>query len=133
MVRFVKFLPLVALALAGLISPALAHSGHAGGLAAGLAHPFTGLDHMLAMVAVGLWASQLGRPAIVMLPLVFPVTVAAGAMLGANGVAMPWVDRHPRFSGDARGRGGVRAAAAAVGERSAGRHLRGVPRPRARP
>ena len=53
MVRFVKFLPLVALALAGLISPALAHSGHAGGLAAGLAHPFTGLDHMLAMVAWG--------------------------------------------------------------------------------
>ncbi len=47
---------------------------------------------MLAMVAVGLWASQLGRPAIVMLPLVFPLTMAAGAMLGANSVAMPWVE-----------------------------------------
>ena len=92
MLCFVKSVPLVALALAGLISPALAHSGHAGGLAAGLAHPFTGLDHMLAMVAVGLWASQLGRPAIWLLPLVFPVTMAAGAVLGANGVAMPWVE-----------------------------------------
>ena len=37
---------------------ALAHPGHDGGLAAGLAHPFTGLDHLLAMVAVGLWAAQ---------------------------------------------------------------------------
>jgi urease accessory protein len=82
----------VGLAVAGLSTAAFAHPGHGSGLTGGLAHPFTGLDHMLAMVAVGLWASQLGRPAMWLLPAVFPAVMAAGALLGASGVALPLVE-----------------------------------------
>src|SRR5215510_9397113 len=59
---------------------------------AAFAHPLTGLDHLLAMVAVGLWASQLGGRALWLLPLTFPVMMAAGAALGFGGVALPWVE-----------------------------------------
>jgi urease accessory protein len=90
--KTVSLAALTAVVLAGLSSAALAHPGHGGGWAGGFAHPFTGLDHMLAMVAVGLWASQLGRPALWILPAVFPVVMALGAIMGANGVAMPWVE-----------------------------------------
>src|SRR5262245_12306479 len=78
---------------AALHSAALAHAGsHAAGFADGLAHPFSGLDHVLAMVAVGLWATQLGRPALWVLPLTFPAVMAVGAALGAADVALPWVE-----------------------------------------
>jgi urease accessory protein len=93
MPRFtLKSIPLAALMLAGFSSVALAHTGHGGGLTAGFTHPFTGLDHLLAMVAVGLWASQLGRPAIWTLPLVFPAMMALGAALGTGGVVLPWIE-----------------------------------------
>ena len=85
-------LALAALALVAMNSAALAHPGHGSGWAAGLAHPFSGLDHMLAMVAVGLWAAQLGRPATWLLPAVFPAVMVLGALLGVNGVALPWVE-----------------------------------------
>jgi len=79
--------------LPGLGSAAFAHPGtHVAGFADGLAHPFSGLDHVLAMVAVGLWASQLGRPAWWLLPASFPVVMALGAVLGANGVPLPWAE-----------------------------------------
>ena len=85
-----------ALALAFLAthsSAAFAHVGaHAGSLADGLAHPFSGFDHVLAMVAVGLWASQLGRPAAWLLPLTFPAVMALGAVAGMSGVALPAVE-----------------------------------------
>ena len=58
----------------------------------GLLHPFTGLDHVLAMVAVGLWASQLGGRALWLLPLTFPAVMAVGAALGLSGVTLPWVE-----------------------------------------
>ena len=58
----------------------------------GFAHPFTGIDHMLAMVAVGLWASQIGGRALWLLPLTFPVAMAAGAALGFGGVTLPGVE-----------------------------------------
>ena len=85
---------LVACALTGLSSAALAHVGDHSSMsfAEGLAHPFTGLDHMLAMVAVGLWASQLGRPAIWLLPLTFPVVMAIGAAFGVSGRELPWIE-----------------------------------------
>ena len=84
----------VAVATAGFSSAAFAHVGDHSHMsfAEGLAHPFTGLDHMLAMVAVGLWASQLGGRALWLLPLTFPVVMAAGAALGYGGVALPWVE-----------------------------------------
>ncbi len=73
---------------------ALAHPGDHShvGFASGFAHPFTGLDHLLAMVAVGLWASQLGGRAMWLLPVTFPAVMAVGAALGFGSVALPWVE-----------------------------------------
>src|SRR5262245_31486599 len=80
-------------ALAATNSAAFAHPGlHLTGFGDGLAHPFSGLDHMLAMVAVGLWAAQLGRPATWVLPLAFPAVMAVGAVAGWSGVALPWME-----------------------------------------
>jgi urease accessory protein len=91
--RTASLVALAAVAIVGLNTAALAHvGGHAGGFTNGLAHPFYGLDHVLAMVAVGLWASQLGRPAIWLLPLTFPVVMIAGALIGWSGVPLPWLE-----------------------------------------
>ena len=78
--------------VAAFNSAALAHPGHAGGFTDGLAHPFSGLDHVLAMVAVGLWASQLGRPAFWILPLTFPAVMALGAATAFGGTALPSIE-----------------------------------------
>ncbi len=76
-----------------LASPALAHSGDVtGGFVGGLAHPLSGPDHVAAMVAVGLWGAFLGSPAIVILPVVFPLVMAAGGVLGILGVPLPGVE-----------------------------------------
>ncbi|MDP2546462.1 HupE/UreJ family protein [Oceanobacter sp. 4_MG-2023] len=72
---------------------AMAHTGHeTSGLMAGLSHPFTGLDHLLAMVAVGLWAAQMGGKAIWQLPLAFIATMALGAGLSMAGMTVPFVE-----------------------------------------
>lgn len=75
-------------------SVAVAHTGTglAGGLSAGFAHPFTGFDHLLAMVSVGLWGAFLGRPLIYVLPVVFPMVMVAGAVLGMFDVPLPSVE-----------------------------------------
>lgn len=85
---------LVALVLAALAAPAFAHveQGRAAGFLAGLAHPVSGLDHVLAMVAVGLWGAQLGAPAIWLLPVTFPIVMALGGLLGLLGVPLPGVE-----------------------------------------
>lgn len=84
---------LVAVTLPAMTSTAFAHiGGHAGGFTNGLAHPFYGLDHVLAMVAVGLWASQLGRPALWLLPLTFPLIMIVGALAGFSGVSVPFIE-----------------------------------------
>ena len=68
-------------------SPLAAHEGGtAAGLLSGLYHPISGLDHVLAMVAVGIWGAQLGPPAIWVLPVTFPAVMAFGGMLGLLGV-----------------------------------------------
>jgi urease accessory protein len=92
--RALPLAAMIAIAVAGFCPAAFAHVGDHShlGLAAGLAHPFAGLDHMLAMVAVGLWASQLGRPAIWLLPLTFPAVMALGAAFGVGGLVVPWVE-----------------------------------------
>ena len=85
----------LAFALALMPTLAHAHPGHGagtGGIGWGLAHPFTGLDHILAMIAVGLWAVQLGRRALWLLPLSFVSAMAAGAALGMGGVSLPFVE-----------------------------------------
>lgn len=73
---------------------AMAHTGHHAdhSLVDGFMHPFTGLDHLLAMVAVGIWAVLLGRNALWSLPLVFPLAMAAGGAMGAYGMALPSVE-----------------------------------------
>jgi urease accessory protein len=74
-------------------APAFAHTGEGtGGFLAGLAHPVFGLDHVVAMVAVGLWGAFLGPPAIWLLPIVFPLVMAAGGVLGILGVPLPAVE-----------------------------------------
>jgi urease accessory protein len=67
-------------------------SGQAGGFLSGLAHPVSGLDHVLAMVAVGLWGAQLGAPALWVLPVAFPVMMAFGGLLGLLGIGLPGVE-----------------------------------------
>ena len=68
--------------------PAFAHSGegYGGGFIAGFTHPIVGWDHVAAMVAVGLWGAFLGAPAIWILPVVFPLVMAFGAVAGIIGV-----------------------------------------------
>lgn len=81
---------LVALAAA----PAHAHAGGAAhGLAHGALHPVLGADHLLAMVAVGLWAAQRGGRSTWALPLAFVGTMIVGAVLGASGAALPGVEQ----------------------------------------
>lgn len=83
-----------AVVLATIAAPAAAHSGTglAGGVISGFMHPFGGLDHLLAMVSVGLWGAFLGRPLIVVLPVVFPAMMAVGGVLGIAGVEMPPIE-----------------------------------------
>ena len=75
-------------------STASAHTetGNIGGLISGFLHPLTGLDHVVAMVAMGLWGVFLGAPAIWLLPVIFPVVMALGGALGVLGVPMPGVE-----------------------------------------
>lgn len=81
----------LAINLAG--PPAFAHTGSmAGGFTGGFAHPLFGPDHIVAMVAVGLWGAFLGAPAIWLLPIVFPLVMAMGGGLGILGVPLPAVE-----------------------------------------
>jgi len=66
--------------------------GQAAGFLSGLYHPISGLDHVLAMVAVGLWGAQLGQPAVWVLPVTFPMVMAFGGMLGLIGVPIPGIE-----------------------------------------
>jgi urease accessory protein len=83
-------------ALAGLLWPALAWAhvmqGQAAGFLSGVEHPVSGLDHVLAMISVGLWGAQLGTPAIWLLPVTFPMVMAFGGFLGLVGVPLPGVE-----------------------------------------
>jgi urease accessory protein len=81
-------------AVAVLCAPALAHStaGQAKGFVTGFLHPLSGLDHILAMVAVGIWGAQLKRPAIWVLPIAFPLVMSIGGVLGVRGVPIPGVE-----------------------------------------
>jgi urease accessory protein len=86
---------LLVLALAAIASPAFAHSeqGVAIDFWGGFMHPIFGPDHVIAMVAVGLWGAFLGAPAIWLLPVVFPLVMAFGGALGVVGMPLPGVER----------------------------------------
>ncbi len=68
------------------------NKGEAVGFLSGLKHPISGLDHVVAMIAVGLWGAQLGAPAIWVLPVAFPMVMACGGMLGLLGVPLPGIE-----------------------------------------
>ncbi len=67
-------------------------SGSTGGFLTGMLHPVSGFDHVLAMVAVGLWGAQLGAPALWLLPVAFPMMMAFGGMFGLIGLPLPGVE-----------------------------------------
>jgi urease accessory protein len=84
----------MAAAGAGLVlisTSAQAHTGTGlpGGFVAGFRHPLSGLDHLLAMVSVGIWGAFLGRPLIYLLPVIFPAVMAFGAVLAMVGLGLP--------------------------------------------
>ncbi len=84
----------VGIVLLAASQPALAHEGTglAGGFVAGFQHPLTGPDHMLAMIAVGLWGAFLGRPLIYLLPMIVPMMMTVGGAAAIAGVPLPPVE-----------------------------------------
>ncbi|WP_299874309.1 HupE/UreJ family protein [uncultured Cocleimonas sp.] len=93
MPSWTKYLWIIILSL---VTPetVLAHSGEGitGGLTSGFMHPLAGLDHVAAMVAVGILGAFLGRPAIWVLPVVFPLVMAFGGVLGLLGIPIPYIE-----------------------------------------
>ncbi|MCV9961340.1 HupE/UreJ family protein [Pararhizobium sp. BT-229] len=85
---------LAAVALAASTAPAFAHLDPAehGSLMAGFTHPLSGLDHILVMIAVGLWAAQIGGRALWAVPSAFIGTMAFGFALAMTGVHLPFVE-----------------------------------------
>lgn len=80
-------------ALSTTAAPAFAHVGaEHGSLMSGLAHPFSGADHLLAMIAVGLWAAQLGGRARFAVPAAFASVMVLGFGLALFGMALPFVE-----------------------------------------
>jgi urease accessory protein len=92
--KLTTWLGLVLLALWLFPSTASAHqeTGTVWGFTSGFVHPLSGLDHVAAMVAVGLWGAFLGAPAMWVLPVVFPLVMAFGGALGVVGVPLPGVE-----------------------------------------
>jgi urease accessory protein len=89
-----KFIIAALLIAVTFAEPAFAHEGNIvrGGFIAGFSHPFFGLDHMLAMIAVGIWGGILGRPLIYLLPSVFPVMMAVGGVIAMAGIVIPFTE-----------------------------------------
>jgi len=84
---FLQWLPVILLLSALFPNTVWAHeeTGSVMGILSGLKHPVSGMDHVLAMIAVGLWGAQLGAPAMWVLPIAFPMVMAFGGMLGLMG------------------------------------------------
>lgn len=80
--------------LLALTGTALAHTGHGGtsGFLHGFSHPLGGLDHVLAMVAIGLYAAMIGGRALWLVPGTFVTVMALGGALGMAGYALPYTE-----------------------------------------
>lgn len=88
---FLKWLPLLVLFVPGL---AVAHPGGApDGFASGFAHPWSGMDHLLAMLSVGIWARQQGGKAVWAIPCAFVAAMVIGGVMGLKGVPVPAVEQ----------------------------------------
>ena len=94
-----KFLITIPLLL--VASYATAHTGEGinNGFQSGFWHPIMGWDHVVAMVAVGLWGAFLGTPALWLLPVVFPLVMAFGGAMGMMGIPLPAVEVGIALSG----------------------------------
>jgi len=93
--KITRFAAAVAVAYAASTMPSYAHFlPEAGGLGAGLSHPLSGLDHILAMAGVGIWAGQNAdnEPYFRWLPLGFVIGMIAGAVFGMTGLSLPFVE-----------------------------------------
>ncbi|GEO85193.1 MULTISPECIES: HupE/UreJ family protein [Alphaproteobacteria] len=66
--------------------------GETGGFLSGFEHPLSGIDHLLAMFCVGLWGAQMGGRAVWSLPIVFPLIMVLGGMMGIAGLPLPAVE-----------------------------------------
>lgn len=90
----IKAISLGAAILVANASPSLAHLNPAehGSFAAGLSHPMLGADHVLAMIAVGIWAFQMGSRALAGVPLAFVGCMTLGFVLALSGAALPFVE-----------------------------------------
>jgi urease accessory protein len=87
--------PLAFVALASALTPTLAHAhvgGAVGGFLSGFEHPIFGFDHLLAMLAVGIWGAQMGGRTVWTLPVTFPLIMAVGGLAGMAGVPLPHVE-----------------------------------------
>jgi urease accessory protein len=86
--------PLVVAAALLSAEGASAHTGVElfGGFLSGFEHPIRGVDHLLAMLAVGIWGAQLGGRSIWTLPVVFPLIMALGGLAGIAGLPLPEVE-----------------------------------------
>ena len=95
--RRLNFLQLVTLALFAFGIPSFAHAhavaGHASGLLHGLSHPIGGLDHVCAMIAIGLWAAQIGGRAVWLAPLTFVTVMALGGVLGMAAIPLAYAEQ----------------------------------------
>lgn len=90
----IRRITLALAALATTTAPAFAHLNpeEHGSFMAGFSHPLFGLDHILVMVAVGLWAAQIGGRALWAVPAAFVTTMAVGFGLAVSGIALPFVE-----------------------------------------
>lgn len=79
-------------ACSALSGAAIAHPGHADGALSGLLHPLVGLDHLLAMVAIGVWASQLGKTGRWLIPASFVAVMGLAAAAGMAGLTLPAIE-----------------------------------------
>lgn len=84
----------VAAAMALMPTVALAHTGvgDTAGFSHGFLHPLTGIDHILAMMMVGVFAWQLGGRALWLVPITFVLVMAIGGVLGVAGIGVPFVE-----------------------------------------
>lgn len=87
-----RFVCVLALLLSPMLVEAHEVTDMGRGFATGFMHPLLGLDHVLAMLAVGIWGAQLGRPAIWILPVTFPLVMAFGGVAGVLGLPFPGVE-----------------------------------------
>lgn len=87
-----KFIILTIALLVSDLARAHFSEGATGGFLAGVLHPISGLDHLLAMVSIGIWGATLGRPLIWILPIAFPMMMVVGGVLGISGIYLPYVE-----------------------------------------